>query len=1127
MATSTDLFPDHISTDQFTGYIRNFNFEDLFIELGWDRFTKNIPLQAGDQQYELEGIAEKRGFAIFQCLPKDGSRFPKASERDKLDRRLTKLHNEHLIIYGDLGENRQLWEYRLKEPNQPDRRRKVEYYTHQDPGVLFHKLEGLFFSINEEDQISIIDVKKRVAEQFDQNYEKVTKKFYKKFKKEHKAFRKFIEGIDESVDKDWYASLMLNRLMFVYFIQKKGFLDEDRDYLCNKLNQVQEEEGEDEFYNFYTDFLTVLFHKGLGHPDRTSVLEQKLGKVPYLNGGLFDVHKLETKHPELKIKDDAFERLFDFFDEYNWYLDNRKQAAGKDINPDVIGYIFEKYINDRADMGAYYTQEDITDYISKNCIIPWLFDEMKRRYAKPFSRNGEIWIKLKRSGDTYIYDAVKRGIQEAADGQEDVQDIDELTIPENIAKGLDTEAPNLLERREDWNTKTPQKFALPTEIWRETVERWQRYFDIKAKIEGGELTSVNDLITYNLNIKQFAQDVMEETDDPELVKACWKALTKVTVLDPTCGSGAFLFAALNVLEPLYETCMQKMEAFVDEEGEQKYRYFSDELNKIHGPEHPNHEYFIYKSIILHNLYGVDIMHEAVEIAKLRLFLKLMGTVEVDYDKPNLGLEPLPDIDFNIRAGNTLVGYATQHEFEELAHDKLDFENDKQPVLDQADLVNRTYRRFKEKQLTEEYGSRSYKKAKEEVNHRLATLNEKLNRYLALSYLPNNYKEEDYEQWLESHQPFHWLAEFYDIIEEQGGFDVIIGNPPYVEYSKVKDKYRLIGFKTFKCGNLYAFVTEICYKLIGERGSYGMIIPLSSISTKRMNPLQKLMLHNSDRIHISNYESTTHPTVLFVGAQIQLSIMIAKKGKFNTNKNPSSFITGYRRSYAEARRYLFDNVKYAGLKNSSTPVTNLPKIADPIENKILLKFFNQDKKLGNYFVSKETSSKSFWYRNFGNFYFKLAFIGEPKFIVDGKQKKSSTISQVFVSEETNPEIFVSIIGSTLFYWYWVLFSDLYHLTKTDIKRFPLNINALNSLLKQKLIGLGKDLIESNYENAKWCTYNKKSGVTCFWQFWSQPSKPIIDEIDKILADHYGFSNKELNFLQNYDIKYRMGDELGKD
>ena len=140
----------------------------------------------------------------------------------------------------------------------------------------------------------------------------------------------------------------------------------------------------------------------------------------------------------------------------------------------------------------------------------------------------------------------------------------------------------------------------------------------------------------------------------------------VTILDPTCGSGAFLFAALNILEPLYEACLDRMEAFVaelDRSGEkhrpEKFSDFRNVLERVAA--HPSRRYFIFKCIILNNLFGVDIMEEAVEICKLRLFLKLAAQVEPDASKENLGIEPLPDIDFNIRAGNTLVGYATADE----------------------------------------------------------------------------------------------------------------------------------------------------------------------------------------------------------------------------------------------------------------------------------------------------------------------------------------------------------------------------------------------------------------------------------------------------------------------------------
>ena len=135
--------------------------------------------------------------------------------------------------------------------------------------------------------------------------------------------------------------------MFCYFIQKKGFLDGDINYLKNKLNNIKELRGANKFYkSFYKLFLCRLFHEGLGKPHKSDKeLISLIGKVPYLNGGLFDVHELEKDNDNLDVKDEAFKRLFDFFDEYNWHLDDRLSASGKDINPDVIGYIFEKYMN--------------------------------------------------------------------------------------------------------------------------------------------------------------------------------------------------------------------------------------------------------------------------------------------------------------------------------------------------------------------------------------------------------------------------------------------------------------------------------------------------------------------------------------------------------------------------------------------------------------------------------------------------------------------------------------------------------------------------------------------------------------------------------------------------------------
>src|SRR5439155_26849488 len=126
------------------------------------------------------------------------------------------------------------------------------------------------------------------------------------------------------------------------------------------------------------------------------------------------------------------------------------------------------------------------------------------------------------------------------------------------------------------------------------------------------------LVTLNLDIRQFAQDVVVNCEGPELLRAFYQAIEKVSVLDPTCGSGAFLFAALNVLEPLYESCLDRMEIFLTDTAKAgqtikpaRFADFKKTLDRIEL--HPNHRYFILKSIIVNNLYGVDIMEEAVEI----------------------------------------------------------------------------------------------------------------------------------------------------------------------------------------------------------------------------------------------------------------------------------------------------------------------------------------------------------------------------------------------------------------------------------------------------------------------------------------------------------------------------------
>lgn len=1092
----------------------------LFIEeLGWDRHTAALQITLDGVALTLPALAQKRGMVAYQCPAPDGSKFPDYAQRRKIEHQVAKSAHEHLIVFTDAGTGTQVWQWVKREPGKPAACREHTYHRSQPGDALLQKLEAIAFTLEEEDQLSLMDVTHRARAGFD--VERVTKRFYDRFQKEHTAFLKFITGITERADHGWYASVMLNRLMFVYFIQRKGFLNGDPDYLRNRLNRMSDAHGKDKFYSFYRYFLLRLFHEGLGGRKRSAELEKLIGRIPYLNGGLFDVHELEK--PErygdaIRIPDQAFEKIFDYFDQYQWHLDERPLRADNEINPDVLGYIFEKYINQKQ-MGAYYTKEDITEYIGKNTVLPFLFDAARARCKVAFEnpKGPTVWDLLKDDPDRYIYAAVRHGAAEP--------------LPDDIAAGLNP--PTLhqpvgdgpvqtLELRKGWNRAAPAAHALPTETWREVIARRKRYEEVKARLAAGEVRDINDLITLNLDIRQFAQDVIENCEGPDLLRAVWHAIEKVTILDPTCGSGAFLFAALNILEPLYEACLERMEAFVadlDRSGEkhrpEKYADFRKVLANVAA--HPNRRYFIFKSIILNNLYGVDIMEEAVEICKLRLFLKLAAQVAPDTASDNLGIEPLPDIDFNIRAGNTLVGYATLDEVKRAVSSGLDFGNALEKISVKAADLQQAFDAFRARQV--EGDDSVPTEHKQELRKRLTALGDELNRHLAGEYGVAPSKKVAYGTWLKSHQPFHWFVEFYGILSA-GGFDVIIGNPPYVEYSKVKKSYAVKNYATEQSANLYALVTERSLNLLAKSGSFGFIVPISVVCTQRMKAVQDKISHSVHSAWFSNYAE--RPSKLFEGAEVLLTIAITR-GVGRGEKG--QFTTGFTKWAAEERPCLFGAVSYVGANTKPKPYV-IPKLSGQVEVSVLEKMVHGGGPLAR--DLQKSSNHRVYYRIGGGRYWKIFTNFQPRFVLNGKPGVSSRENYLFPPSKVLREATIAALSSSLFYWYFILTTNCRDLNPSDLNEFPINLNSLSPQSAASFVRLCDKLMEDYKKKSQ--LKEKTSSITgdmVYQEFYPRLSKPIIDEIDQVLARHYGFTEEELEFIINYDIKYRMGRDAEDD
>ena len=1108
-----------VPIEELRPHLQAFDFPRLFVEgLGWDHYvTEPFVVRVKERDYTLNPIAEKADFAVYECNSTVGNNVPEYPVRRKIESEVTKRTFEHLIIFTDPGHKAQVWQWVRRESGKPAACREIAFNTGQSGEPLLQSLRAIAFDLEDEARgLGIAEVSSRVRGTFD--VEKITKRFYERFQKELKDFGKFIEGITAQGDRDWYASLMLNRMMFVYFIQKQGFLDRNTDYLRAKLGEVQKRYGDGRFQQFYREFLLKLFHYGLGQPveRRNQELKALLGEVPFLNGGLFDVHDLERDNPDISIPDVAFERVFDFFDGYRWHLDERPYREDNEINPDVLGYIFEKYVNQKQ-MGAYYTKEDITGYISRNTVIPFLFDAAKKVCPVAFGPDGGVWRLLRDDPDRYIYPAVGHGITWNARQPEDPKHLDgQFDLPEDIAAGISD-----VSKRGGWNAPAPDDYALPTETWREVVARRQRHEEVRAKLSDGKVQEINDLITLNLDIEEFARDVIAQGGGSDLLRAFWHAMRDVSVLDPTCGSGAFLFAALNVLEPLYTTCLEGMRGFLDDaersERKRSSGYLSDFKEVLRQvEEHPSERYFILKSIVLNNLYGVDIMEEAVEICKLRLFLKLVAQLE-SYDQ----IEPLPDIDFNVRAGNTLVGFTSLDAVRQAMTVMPDGQHrqvfpEDQEALDrineEAEIASAAFNQFRWQQTM--LGGEVTSADKADLRQRLETLGGKLDPHLAAEYEIDPDDSDAYDAWRTGHKPFHWFAEFYGIMSK-GGFNVIIGNPPWREYSATKKEYQVRAYETARCGNLYALCAERSLALASERGWFSFIVQLPFLSSSRMDGLRKLLIRNSSRFYYAPFDD--RPGKLFDGLQHCRSAI------FLTQIQPgrtecSIHGTRYQRWVSTIREYLFHQVAFTNIPDIASHRGIFPKLATESQVAIFDRLGSRATRPVSLHIRRMPTGELVFYQEAIQYWAKATY-GLPFYSKNGLKGTPPHGRYLYTDESSSARCIGAIINSSLFYVYFVTYSDCFHLSNTLVHNFPLVDSIIGD---PRLIRLSGALMNDLHEKARKKTIDTKIGDSITYEeFFAGGSKPIIDAIDCVLAEHYGLTDEELDFIINYDIKYRMG------
>jgi hypothetical protein len=365
--------------------------------------------------------------------------------------------------------------------------------------------------------------------------------------------------------------------------------------------------------------------------------------------------------------------------------------------------------------------------------------------------------------------------------------------------------------------------------------------------------------------------------------------------------------------------------------------------------------------------------------------------------------------------------------------------------------------------------------------------------------------------MKSHQPFHWFAEFYEIIGK-GGFDVVIGNPPYVEYSKKNVKYEVQSYKTKKANNLHALCFERFNQLSQKKtGRNGVILPIGAFSTLNMKPLMDFIDNNYGNKWFSFYHFRPQP--LFngdKGANIATTILLTSiAGDIRHS-------TGVKKFNIDSREYLFDNIDYVRDSTTFRERYNycFPKISSIIELNIIKKILTNNPL--SELRSGIKTKQPIYYRTAGGLYYKI--ILNFHFPYESTSNKTS-----YLYSDVDHNVIISFLNSSLQWFLCTVSFDTLNFKDYYIFSLPFSYNKLSSKNRDNLHTLCDALMNDYKKYAK----HKHRGKTPCYEITASISKHIIDEIDKILAKHYGFTEEELDYIINYDIKYRMNSETDFD
>jgi hypothetical protein len=648
----------------------------------------------------------------------------------------------------------------------------------------------------------------------------IVEKFYWQLWEMRLLMARSISEIKEDKNKLLVVQYLIDRLIFFYFLSQLKLvkiINKEREWVLDKRNtrkffewicdKLSEEDLQEFLNRIFFDVLGQVNETGWGSLE-FNIKGEKFSVVsPSLNGGLFVEHEIEgIKESKVKIKG-IKKLILEVLNKYNWIIGEEspeEEGVVGDLTPEIIGHIYEKFVISleqigigkiklrdiqtvkeepkygRKKIGAYYTPEEITNYISMKTIYPYIRDKLKDKFGN---------------------------------------------VGESLLK-------NLFQK----NSFSKEELAIVKYL----------YFEI---------------------------------------------LTKIKICDNACGSGSFLIAAGEVLLRLYSRILKILEDNLSQD--EKIKEFLENIKKS-----PSRNYYIVRQILVNNLYGVDIMESAIEIAKLRFWLWLISQVD---PKKIIGkrIETLPDLDFNLVVGNSLIGFVDIEEVDfplEVEHRRkrakwISLKEQYYPLTEfdsdeKIDRISWLRSLAEEKQKIKTLPIQETVKLKEELSKELEKGREFLNKkfYEMLKVKGINITWEEFLNL----KPFHWGFEFYEVFnldmpEEERGFDIIIGNPPYgqdklsgIERVILRNFYNFESIISDEKGegsyNISVAFIEKSYYLMNKMGRFGYIVNNSIARVDEFNKLRNFLLNKTGLYEIVDVGNPFKES----GVTLEMIILFFKK-----------------------------------------------------------------------------------------------------------------------------------------------------------------------------------------------------------------------------------------------------------